>query len=387
MTNLTSSHARPDGFPGGAGPVRTFFAPGRINLIGEHLDYNGGRVLPAAVTQGITGYARERDDRLVRLKSEQFPGEATADLDGEISRDPALGWANYPLGAIRYVRESGRAIPSGLDILYSSTLPVGAGLSSSAAIEILTAVIVAGVPGPSEGGLTGLALLMRDMENEFIGVRCGMMDQFAVALGKKGSAILLDSETMEYEYVPVDLSGSSLVIMNTNSPRSLADSKYNDRRAECEEALGTIRSKRRNVTCLARARMGDLDLVPDGPLRRRARHVISENARVTEAAEALRTGDIARFGRLLGESHRSLQDDYEVTGPELDALVDAATRSPGCAGARMTGAGFGGCAIALVRGRDLDAFREETGARYRRATGLVADFYESAIEDGVRELS
>jgi galactokinase len=387
MTNLTSSHARPDGFPGGAGPVRAFFAPGRINLIGEHLDYNGGRVLPAAVSPGITGYAQVRGDRLVRLKSEQFPGEATADLDGEIRRDPALGWANYPLGAIKYIRDSGRAIRSGMNILYSGGLPAGAGLSSSAAMEVLTAVIVAGVPGPSEGGLAGLALLMRDMENEFIGVRCGIMDQFAVALGKKGNAILLDSDTMEYEYVPVDLSGSSFVIMNTNRPRSLAASKYNERRAECEEALAHIRNKRKDVTCLARAHPGDLDLVPDGALRRRARHVISENARVAVAVDLLRKGDLARFGNLLVESHRSLRDDYEVTGAELDALVEAALRAPGCAGARMTGAGFGGCAIALVRGRDLAAFREEAGARYREATGIEAGFYESGLEDGVREVS
>lgn len=387
MANLTSSHARPDGFLDGAAPVRAFFAPGRINLIGEHLDYNGGLVLPAAVSPGITGYAQERRDRLVRLKSEQFPGEAAADLDGEILRDPAIGWANYPLGAIRYMRDSGRAIRSGMNILYAGGLPAGAGLSSSAAIEVLTAVMVAGVPGPSEGGMAGLALLMRDMENEFIGVRCGIMDQFAVAMGKKGNAILLDSATMAYEYVPVDLAGSSLVIMNTNRPRSLADSKYNERRAECEKALGFIREKRNGATCLARALPGDLELVPDGPLRRRARHVISENRRVEEAAAALGRGDLERFGALLVESHRSLRDDFEVTGPELDALVDAALRSPGCAGARMTGAGFGGCAIALVRARDLAAFEREAGARYRKATGIEAGFYESAVEDGVRELS
>jgi galactokinase len=387
VPNPTLNSISSGGFFSSPEPVLSFFAPGRINIIGEHLDYNGGYVFPAAVSLGITGHIQRRADRLIRLKSKEFPGEITVSLDEPIIYDPARGWANYPLGALKYLRDSGYAIPGGCSILYSSTLPGGSGLSSSAALEVLTAFMLAGDAAGSAGGRAGLALLMRDMENEFIGVRCGVMDQFTVALARKGHALLLNTETMDYTCVPVDLAGHTFVIMNSNVPRALSGSKYNERRAECGDALDLIRKARPALTTLAKAVPEDVALIDDPVLARRARHVITENGRVLAAVEALRGGDTALFGRLLTESHESLRRDYEVTGPELDALVRAALESPGCAGARMTGAGFGGCAIALVRDENADEFQSAAARLYRDVTGLAADFYTGTPGDGVREIT
>ena len=373
-------------FFNGRGPVRSFFAPGRINIIGEHLDYNGGYVFPAAIPLGITGYIQDRDDRLIRLSSEQAPGEVTADLDRPFVHSNAGSWADYPLGAIHYLIRSGRSVERGKTILFGSTLPQGAGLSSSAALEVLTAFMLSRDSCKTAEDLVRIARLMSAMENEWIGVRCGIMDQFAVALGKKGHAILLDSGTLEYEYVPLPAGDPTLVIMNSNRGRELTDSKYNERRGQCEEALAHIRKKKEWVRALALADAADLDLIPDGALRKRARHVITEQRRVIESTAALRQGDLARFGMLLSESHRSLRDDYEVTGTELDALVLAAQESPECRGARMTGAGFGGCAIALVRRPETGQFMERVRKKYYSATGLSADFYPFTPENGVHEM-
>lgn len=374
------------GFFDDGGNISAFFAPGRINVIGEHLDYNGGYVLPAAITLGITARIQYRSDRRVRLKSESYPGEITADLDNTISFDPSRGWANYPLGIIAFLMESGRDIRRGMNILYGSTLPPGSGLSSSAAIEVLTAFMLTDAESRPGGELTTLALLSQKMENEFIGVRCGIMDQFAVAMGRRHCAILLDSASLRYEHVEMEPAGHRLIIMNTSKPRELSGSEYNRRRAECREAFEIIRKKKKDIGSLSGAEPEDLDLIADGTIRKRARHVITENRRVLDAVAALRGRDLALFGRMLIESHRSLRHDFEVSGPELDALVGAALEAPGCVGARMTGAGFGGCALALVSVEHIEQFKEETGARYRRATERTADFYECEFDDGVRKL-
>ena len=363
-----------------------YFAPGRINIIGEHLDYNGGYVFPAAISLGITGRIRYRDDRQVRLRSETYPGEVVADLDEAISFDPARGWANYPLGIIAFLLKSGRVLGRGMDISYSSTLPPGSGLSSSAAIEVLTAFMLTDAAKRSGGDLVALALLAQKTENEFIGVRCGIMDQFAVALGKRHCAILLDSESLRFEHVPLEAPGHRLIILDTNTPRALSGSKYNERRSQCVAAYEAIRKKRKDLRSLSDADPEDLGLIGDDTIRKRARHVITENRRVLESVAALRRGDLRLFGRMLAESHRSLRDDYEVSGIELDAIVGAAQEAPGCIGARMTGAGFGGCALALVRVDRAEQFKDEVGARYRRATDRGADFYECEIDDGVRRL-
>ncbi len=364
-------------------PLRSFFAPGRINLIGEHLDYNGGRVFPGAISLGITGTVQERRDSLLVLKSAQEGEEVRFDLDGEIRYDEARGWANYPLGAAHYLRKSGRAI-RGKSILYSSTLPRGSGLSSSAAIELLTAFILA-EPGDDER--IAMALLMQKMENEFIGVRCGIMDQFAIAMGRRGHAMLLDTGTLGYECVPVSLPDHTLVIIDSNRPRALADSKYNERREECAAALETIRLRDPSVPNLAAASPALVETIGDPVLKRRARHVVTENARVIEAARSLRGGDLPRFGALLSESHRSLRDDYEVTGLELDTIAAASLDAPGCSGARMTGAGFGGCALALVETGALGAFKKFVAKKYRARTNRSIDFHATDMGDGVRELT
>ncbi len=386
MPDLTHSDTRKSSFFTDTAPIRTFFAPGRINLIGEHLDYNGGYVFPAAISLGITGRLQQRDDAIVRIKSEQAPGEVLADLEGNITSGDAPAWAHYPLGALRYIRKSGSALTRGVNILYSSTLPQGSGLSSSAALEVLTSYMLTGASIWSERDRLRIAVLMKDMENEHIGVQCGIMDQFTVALGKKGHAILLNSETLAYDYVPVNTGSGSFIIMNSNRPRALADSKYNERRAQCDEALSLIREHKPQYRRLAEAEINDLESIRDHVLAKRARHVITENKRVLESVEALRAGDLRRFGALLADSHRSLRDDYEVTGPELDALVEAAVKAPGCAGARMTGAGFGGCAIALVENSHIAEFEAWVSDSYRNATGLAVDFYRSILEDGVREM-
>lgn len=372
----------------GIGPVRSFFAPGRINIIGEHLDYNGGNVLPGAISLGITGSIQYREDRLVRLSSEQERDAFTIDLD---SRDDLLynasrGWANYPIGALAYLNDGGMEVQRGMNIRFSSTLPLGSGLSSSAALEIITAVMAADKHIKNQADLVHLAQLMRSMENDYIGVRCGIMDQITVALGRKNHAILLNSDTMEYTYVPVELGDYTFIIMNSNKPRRLADSRYNERHAECERALAQIRAGNSAVTHLAMAGPNDLAHITDGTLKKRTRHVVSENRRVLESVEALARGDLSRFGKLLSDSHASLRDDYEVTGPELDALVSAASGLPECIGARMTGAGFGGCAIALVRRDTVKDFSHSVGEQYAKLTGLTADFYQSGLENGVHEI-
>jgi galactokinase len=389
MQPCTQNQAVTSSFFDGNGPVRSFFAPGRINIIGEHLDYNGGLVFPGAISLGITGTIQYRDDMLLRLSSEQGQGACSIDLNSPASLffDSARGWANYPIGALLYLQNSGIQFERGMNIRFSSTLPAGSGLSSSAALEILTAFMAAGKQVAGDSDRVRMARLMQSMENDYIGVRCGIMDQFTVAMGKKDHAILLNSETLEYSHIPVNTDEYTFVIMNSNKPRKLSDSRYNERRDECERALALLKAVRPSPGHLAQASPGDLAIINDEHLLKRARHVVTEQRRVIESVDALTRGDYRRFGRLLNESHASLRDDYEVTGSELDTLVQAATEAHGCMGARMTGAGFGGCAIAFIRRDSVPAFSRAVGDRYHDMTGLSADFYESGLEDGVREIN
>lgn len=369
--------------------LKAFFSPGRINLIGEHTDYNGGNVFPCAITLGTYGLAAKREDNLLNFYSENFPelGIISIDLDN-LDYDPADKWTNYPKGMIKFLKESGHVIDKGLDILYYGNIPNGAGLSSSASIELLTGFIVQNL---FELDLDRLDLIKtgQKVENEFIGVNSGIMDQFAVGKGEKDTAILLDCNTLDYELVPIVLENHSIVIMNTKKRRELADSKYNERRSECDQALAELQKE------LTISSLGALDeqtfidhqsLLSNGTILKRARHAVTENQRTLKAATALKAGNLEEFGQLMNESHISLRDDYEVTGPELDAIVQAAWEHPGILGARMTGAGFGGCAIAIVENDTIDDFIDQVGKQYQEKVGYPGEFYIAQISDGLKML-
>ena len=370
---------------GPGGDIREYFAPGRVNLIGEHTDYNGGHVFPCALTIGTYAAARKRDDRVIRFFSDNFPeaGILQTSLDDTEYRKE-LSWCNYPRGVIYAAAQAGFAADSGMDILYFGTIPNSSGLSSSASIEVLTGYILKDLFGFDFDGITN-AKLGQAAENSFIGVNCGIMDQFAIAMGKKDHAIFLDTATLRYEYVPLDLTGARIVIMNTNKKRKLGDSKYNERRSECERALADIRKVKDIKT------LGDLDeegflsvqdAIKDPVCRKRAKHAVFENRRTIRAAEALQDGNLALFGQLMNESHISLRHDYEVTGLELDTLVTEAWQQDGVIGARMTGAGFGGCAVALVREKAVPEFAAKVGEAYLKKIGYAAAFYVAQTGDG-----
>ncbi|WP_371371638.1 galactokinase [Sporomusa aerivorans] len=367
-------------------PEYCFFSPGRVNLIGEHIDYNGGYVFPAALTLGIYGAVRRRPDMLVVLKSANAALTVTVDLRAPIENCVRAGWANYPKGVIKHLLENGHIL-TGCDILFYGNLPDGTGLSSSAALLVLTGYMLRTINGETDINKVELAKVCQRIENQFIGVNCGIMDQFAVALGRKDCAILLDCQTLAYKYIPFMLDNYSLVIMNTNKKREVAESKYNERRSECEQAL-IILNRQRKIEHLCQATLAEVDSYLDDPvLRRRARHVIAENTRVLGAVDLLTQRDITGFADLMTQSHRSLQVDYEVSGPELDAIVEAALQSPGCIGSRMTGAGFGGCAIALVETVRLTEFKVAAADSYQVRTGRPADFYVAGIADGVSRVA
>lgn len=372
----------------GHGPEpRIFFAPGRVNLIGEHIDYNGGYVFPAALTLGITAVVRPRTDGKVIMESMQATGRFTIDVTKDIPYKDQDGWANYPKGVLAYLKNEGHQT-SGFDVLFSSNLPNGAGLSSSAALEVLTAYVVLKLKNLTDKQIdrVWLASLCQKVENEYVNVNCGIMDQFAVANGKKDMAILLDCQTLGHKHVPVVLEDTTLVIMNTAKRRELAGSKYNERRAECEAALKLLQKYHGfKDLCEVDGMYRDRYLWDD-TLFKRARHVIKENLRVLRAVTTLGHGDLKSFGMLLIKSHQSLKVDYEVTGFELDTIVRLALEHDGCLGARMTGAGFGGCAIALVSNNHLENFKVKVGAEYNKATGLTPEFYESHIGEGVHEI-
>lgn len=365
-----------------------FFAPGRVNLIGEHTDYNGGHVFPCALSFGTHCVFCKRDDKKVRLYSLNFPEKGIIDADlSAISYDKKQDWANYPLGVIKTLQNHGYNINQGFELMFWGDIPNGAGLSSSASIELATAVAMNKVFNLYIPQVE-LVKFCQEAENKFVGMNCGIMDQFAIGMGKEGCAVLLDCNTLNYEYAPLDLKGVSIVIMNTNKRRELADSKYNERRAECERALKELQRK------LPIKSLGDLsidefeknkELITNPTDRKRAKHAVYENQRTLQAVERLKTGDLKTFGKLMNESHISLRDDYEVTGKELDTLAEAAWQQPGVLGARMTGAGFGGCAIALVQDADVKHFIDNVGKIYREKTGLQADFYIASVGGPARQ--
>ena len=366
-----------------------FFASGRVNLIGEHTDYNGGNVFPCAIDKGTYGLVSKRADRTFRMYSENFAdlGVMEFTLD-ELVNDKKHDWANYPKGVIKMFVEEGFKIDSGFDFLVSGNIPNGAGLSSSASIEMLTGIVLKDLFHLSIDPIA-MALLGKKVENLFIGVNSGIMDQFAVAMGKKDHAILLDCNTLKYDYVPVVLKDEVIVIANTNKRRGLADSKYNERRAECDEALAELQTK------LPIKALGELsieefeankDLIKSPIRQKRAKHAVYENQRTLKAQKELSAGNLAEFGKLMNQSHISLRDDYEVTGVELDTLAALAWEQPGVVGSRMTGAGFGGCTVSIVKKDKVDDFIKNVGEAYKNKIGYAADFYIAAVSEGARKL-
>lgn len=362
-----------------------YFSPGRINLIGEHTDYNGGYVFPASITYGTYGVARRREDDRVLVYSTNFEKLGVIEFTvKELNYDKNDNWANYVKGVLLTLKEAGHKIDSGFELLVEGTIPNGAGLSSSASLELLVGVVLEDL---FKLDVTRLELVKmgKTVENEFIGVNSGIMDQFAIGFGQEDKAILLDTNTLEYEMVPVVLNDYAIVIMNTNERRELADSKYNERRAECEEALACLQTKL-EIKALGELSKAEFDanqiLIGDEILIKRAKHAIYENERTKKAKEALIANDLKEFGKLLNASHASLRDDYEVTGLELDTLVAAAQKQEGVLGARMTGAGFGGCAIALVKESEIQAFKNKVYDEYLKVIGYAPDFYVAHIGSG-----
>lgn len=364
-----------------------YFSPGRVNLIGEHTDYNGGMVFPCAITYGTYAVVRKREDRVVRLFSNNFKhiGVVEVCLDTLVF-DKKDDWANYVKGVMHILQEDGYKL-TGFDILLEGNIPNGAGLSSSASLEVLIGTIC-----NEECGLNidmvDIVKASQKAENKFIGVNCGIMDQFIIGMGKKDHAIALNTATLEYVYAPIHLHDASIVIMNTNKQRGLSDSKYNERRTECEQALNILQ-KYKDIKVLCDLSLKEFEEVShhlDGVLLKRAKHAISENERVKEAITALENNHITAFGKLMNASHISLRDDYEVTGKELDVLVSSAWKQNGVIGARMTGAGFGGCAIALVKNSNIDEFQLNVRKEYTETIGYEPDFYIASIGDGARKV-
>ncbi len=375
----------------GGGAPRVFFAPGRVNLIGEHTDYNGGHVFPCALTLGTWCAARARDDRALRLYSLNFPdaGVVETTIDRETPL-PGGCWANYPLGVLRAFSAEGHIVDRGLDLAFYGDIPAGSGLSSSAAIEVLTGTALEGLFGFGLGGVD-IALLGQRAENDFIGLSCGIMDQFASAMGKRDHAIFLDTETLEYRYAPLSLAGAHILIVNSMVKHALAGSAYNQRRRECERALNDLRAVRPGLPSLGALTPEEFkDLagaIADPVCRKRAQHAVCENARTLEAFSVLSRGQLADFGRLMNASHISLRDDYEVSCPEVDTLVDIAWRCEGVLGARITGGGFGGCTVNIVSDGAEETFRAAIRRAYAEKTGLDAQVYTVSAGDGAHEIT
>lgn len=365
--------------------TQVFFAPGRVNLIGEHTDYNGGHVFPCALTIGTYAVARRNNGTTLRFYSMNFKSLGVIEADiNHLTYQKEHDWANYPKGMLKILKDANFSIEEGMDILYYGNIPNSSGLSSSASIEVLTAFLCKSL-FQLEIDQIQIALLAQKAENTFIGVNCGIMDQFAIAKGKKDHAIFLDTATLSYEYAPITLAGMKIVIACSNKKRGLGDSKYNERRRECEEALEFLQTK------LDIQSLGDLtedafdaikEAIPDDIRRKRAKHAVYENQRTMKAVKALKENDIERFGELMIESHVSLRDDYEVTGVELDTLVESALEQEGVIGSRMTGAGFGGCTVSIVKDDFVDAFIENVGMMYKEKIGYAADFYVVEVGDG-----
>lgn len=367
-----------------------FFSPGRVNLIGEHTDYNGGHVFPCALSFGTYLLIAPNTCKQWRFKSLNMSEIVTIDVAPMPEKLPNQSWVNYPLGVFAQFLKNGIKIESGYDILIWGNVPAGAGLSSSAALEVVTAFALNHVLG-TKIDRTQMALYSQAAEHEYAGVNCGIMDQFASAQGKKDYAIDLDCSTLRFELVPVKLNGMKVVIANTHSPHKLDSGSYNARVAQCQEALSQIRAlgfpQLENLAQLSQTDYDSVaDKITDPIAKMRARHVVGEVARTNEAIVALKEGNIIRFGQLMNQSHVSLRDDYEVTGLELDALAEAAWKVEGVVGSRMTGGGFGGCTVSIVKDEAIEKFIAQVGKEYTQKTGLKADFYIAEIGDGARQL-
>lgn len=366
-----------------------YFAPGRVNLIGEHTDYNGGHVFPCALSFGTKLLLGKNDKGVLRFKSLNMPEIIELELDNLLTPLPNNSWVNYPLGCIAQYVKRGFKLEQGYDILIWGNVPAGAGLSSSAAIEVVTAcafndVFAAGYDK------TELAKIGQLSEHEFAGVNCGIMDQFASAQGAKDHAIYLDCATLDFELVPVKLNGIKVVIANTHSPHKLDSGAYNDRVAQCKaamDALHTVRPELPNLAALSQAEFDEIKhVIKDELILRRAEHVVGECQRTVDAVAALRAGELEEFGKLMCQSHVSLRDNYEVTGLHLDTLAEEAWKVEGVLGARMTGGGFGGCTVALVKDEAVENYIAQVGAAYEAKTGIKADFYIADIADGVHRI-
>lgn len=370
--------------------ARFYFSPGRVNLIGEHTDYNGGHVFPCALTLGTYGAARKREDNKIHFYSMNLDsfGVVEASLD-DLTNKKEYNWANYPLGVVWAFKEKGHTITSGFDMVIWGNIPNGSGLSSSASLEVLTGVNLTDLFEIKDLSMTDLALIGQYSENNFNGCNCGIMDQFAVAMGKKDHAIFLDTSDLSYEYAPCVLDGAKIVITNSKVKHSLVDSAYNDRRNECAAALKALQSE------LDIQALGDLtpeefeahkSLIKDEIQLQRAKHAVYENQRTIDAVTALKAGDIESFGKLMNQSHISLRDDYDVSCEEIDILVDLAWKIPGVLGSRITGGGFGGCTVSIVKDESIDTFIETIGKTYLEKVGHEAEFYTVDIGDGASRL-
>lgn len=382
-----------DIYGGDASGLRIFASPGRVNLIGEHIDYCGGYVFPAALTLDTVIVLRERNDRVLRMSASDLPDRVEVSLDN-LEAAKALKWGNYQAGVADELQKAGYKL-IGADMLYDGTVPYGSGLSSSASIEVATAVALVtisnGKANKSEPvDLVQMSVISQKAENNFCSVSCGIMDQFASAMGKKDNAILLDCSTLKYKYAPLKLEGYKIVLANTKKKRSLAESKYNERRSEVDagfEILKRYLPGRVNLCDITASEYESFkDKIENEVIRKRVEHVIYENERVLKSFEALEKGELEYFGRLLAEANASIRDLYEVTGFELDTMVEEALKVEGVIGARMTGAGFGGCTVNIVREDMIDVFIKTVGDNYTKKTGLVPEFYISEIGDGAREI-
>ena len=375
---------------GDEGEIGVYFAPGRVNMIGEHTDYNGGHVFPCALTIGTYGVARKRNDKKLRFYSMNFEQLGVLESSVEnLKPEKEADWTNYPKGVMWAFGEKGMKVEQGMDLVLFGNIPNGSGLSSSASVEVLTGFILHDMFGFDVTN-QDLALIGQYSENKFNGVNCGIMDQFAIAMGKAGHAIFLDTATLKYEYAPIKLENAKIVISCSNKKRGLGDSKYNERRSECEKALAELQK------VVSIDALGDLteaqfeehkDAIKEEVCVRRAKHAVYENQRTLKAVDALKAGNLEEFGKLMNASHVSLRDDYEVTGIELDTLVENAWEQEGVIGSRMTGAGFGGCTVSIVKTDCVDKFIENVGKAYLEKIGYAADFYVVEIGDGGRVLA
>lgn len=376
---------------GEGGEIREYFAPGRVNLIGEHTDYNGGHVFPCALTLGTYGLARKREDRKLRFYSANFTklGVIETSLDDLVPSDEA-GWTNYPKGVMWAFEKRGVKFDTGVDFLIYGNIPNGSGLSSSASLEVLTGLMLKDMFGVEQFSMQDLALIGQYSENNFNGMNCGIMDQFASAMGKKDCAIFLDTSTLNYEYAPVVLKDERIVITNSKVKHSLVGSAYNDRRNECETALEELKKVIDIKT------LGDLseeefeahkDAITSDICRKRAKHAVYENQRTVKAVKALKEDNVEEFGRLMNASHVSLRDDYEVSCEEIDILVDLAWKIPGVIGSRITGGGFGGCTVSIVKNDAVDTFIDTIGKQYKEKVGHEAEFYVVDIGDGAHVIA